>query len=446
MENRIQTVGVDFRTASLATRSKFAFSDTQKIEFSSLLLEMGCVESVILSTCNRSEVYFVAEEDKTEEIRMAMLRYFDAKGCEDAQYSFGGRAAVNHLLRVSSGLESAVVGEDQILGQVNDALRFAVTSGSAKKILNRVFREAVSLGKQVKSELGISDLPLSVCYIGIKKLGLALDGLDGKTFLVIGSGEMGRLAVKYLSDEHAGRIFLCSRSCGEQKLLQPEGERVELLPFSNRYCCIPNVDGIVSATASPHTVLTAEKMPERTKPLCIVDLAVPPDVDDSIYNLPHTKVINIDELYTVSAENLERRLGLAAQAEALIEIKLAELETWLFQNKVDTAIESLNIRCREIANDAEQFLFNKLELSEREKKLVAKMMEASLRRLIREPMLRLKELDDEGKQEEYIAVVKELFDIEETKYDEEAQSRHKREQAGACSDRNRCKTSCRTVS
>ncbi len=413
MENCIQMVGVDFRTAPLATRSKFAFSDTQKIEFSSILLELGCPESAVLSTCNRSEIYFVADDDRTGEVRAAMLRYFGAKGCDDTLYSLCGQAAINHLFRVTSGLESAVVGEDQILGQVNNAIRFAEASGTAKKVLNRVFRDAVTVAKQVKSGLGISDIPLSVSFIGIKKLSLALNGLEGKSFLVIGSGEMGRLAVKYLADEWASRIYLCSRSCGKKENFQLEGQPVELVPFANRYNYISEVDGIVTATASPHTVLVGEKMPARGKPLCILDLAVPPDVDDSVYDLPYTNVINVDELNTVSAENLERRLSLAAQAEALIDIKLCELENWLFQNKVDTAIESLNHRCREIADDTEQFLFNKLNLSEREKKLVAKMIAASLRRLVREPILRLKKLDNEGKQEEYITVVKELFDIEE---------------------------------
>jgi len=413
-ENHIQIVGVDFRTAPLAMRSKFAFSDTQKIEFSSILLELSCPESAVLSTCNRSEVYFVADEDMTAEVRLAMLRYFGATGFDDALYSLSGHAAVNHLFWVTSGLESAVVGEDQILGQVNDAIRFAADSGSAKKILNRVFRDAVTVGKQVKSDLGISDIPLSVSYIGIKKLSLTLSGLEGKSFLVIGSGEMGRLTVKCLVDERAGHIYLCSRSCGEKELPQLEGQQVELVPFADRYNYIPEVDGIITATASPHTVLTGEKISARTKPLCIVDLAVPPDVDDSVYNLPHVNVINVDELNTVSAENLERRLALKTQAEALIDIKIGELENWLFQNKVDPAIESLNRRCGKIASDAERFLFYKLDLSEREKKLVAKMMEANLRRLVREPILRLKKLDDEGKQEEYITVVKELFDIEET--------------------------------
>ncbi|MFB0919779.1 MAG: glutamyl-tRNA reductase [Oscillospiraceae bacterium] len=414
MENRIQVVGVDFRTAPLAVRSRFAFSDTQKIEFSSRLSELGFQESAVLSTCNRSEVYFVAKEDRTGEAQREMLRYFNAADCDAAVYSFCGLTAVKHLFRVSAGLESAVIGEDQVLGQVSDAIWFATVSGSAKKLLNRAFRDAVTVGKQVKSELGISDIPLSVVYIGIKKLNQAMNGLAGKSFLVIGSGEMGRLAVKYLEDERAGSVYLCSRSCGKGESAQPDGQQFEPVPFAERYDYITEIDGIVSATASPHAVLKGEKMPERTKPLCIIDLAVPPDVDESVYHLPYTSVINVDELNTSSAENLERRLGLAEQAEALIDIKAEELENWLFHNKVDTAIESMNRRCREIANDTEQFLFYKLELSEREKKLVAKMIESSLRRLVREPILRLKKLDNEGKQEEYIAVVKELFDFEET--------------------------------
>ena len=411
MNLEISVVGTDYATAPIELRSRFSFTETGKIEFSELLLERGCREAVILSTCNRSEVYVYAEEGFGEAVKSLLLERFGAAGA-DCLYTRTGRDAVRHLFRVAAGMESAVVGEDQILGQVREAHAFAAAAGMAGKVLNKVFREAVTTAKQIKSELGISTLPLSVCYIGIRKLSQTLGGLAGKRFLVIGTGEMGGLAVKYLQDEGAAAVLWCSRSCGRACAAET-GETVTMIPFADRYGCIPEIDGIITATASPHTVLQRDRMPAREKPLCIIDMAVPPDAEPEIGTLPGVTLFNIDALNTVSEENYAQRLALSEKADGIIGEKTGEFEAWLFRSRVDTAAGSLNERCALIAQDTETYLFNKLSLSEREKKLVTKMIESSLHRLIREPILRLKELDSQGKQTEYLNMIRELFDLDE---------------------------------
>lgn len=408
MSEIIGLVGIDFERANALIRSHFAFSDTQKIDFSTGLLEAGCSECVILSTCNRSEVYYVSRPGFAPDLIRLLLQDGDYNAYADYFYALEGDEAAGHLMRVTAGLKSAVLGEDQILGQVSRACEFAEAVGTAGKTLSKLFQTAVTTAKRIKTETGMSNVPLSASYIGIKKLDELLGGLDSKQFMLIGAGEMNRLAARYLYEGHAGRILLYARSCAPA---EDWDIPVESLPFAQRYTGISEMDAVICATASPHTILTAESMPPLHKPLCIVDMAIPPDVDESVCRMEQVTVISIDDLRTAADENLERRRQLSEQAERTISEDLQKFNEWLFRSRVDPAIESLNHRCDTIAQDTEAYLFHKLELTPKEKKLITKMLRAGLHRLIREPVLRLKALESENQQDDYIKMVKELFDL-----------------------------------
>ena len=408
MSEIIGLVGIDFERANALIRSHFAFSDTQKIDFSTGLLEAGCSECVILSTCNRSEIYYVSRPGFAPEVIRLLLQDGSDEAYADYFYALEGNDAAEHLMRVTAGLKSAVLGEDQILGQVSRACEFSETVGTSGKTLSKLFQTAVTTAKRVKTETGMSNLPLSTSYIGIKKLDAQLGGLEAKSIMLIGAGEMNRLAARYLKEGHAERILLCSRSCAPA---EDWDIPVETLPFADRYSRISEMDAIICATASPHAILTAESMPTLHKPLCIVDMAMPPDVGESVYSLEYVTVINIDDLRTASDENLERRRQLSELAEQFIVEDLEKFNDWLFHSRVDPAIQSLNLRCDVIVQDTEDYLFHKLDLTPKEKKLIAKMLRAGLHRLIREPVLRLKALESKNQQDEYIKVIKELFDL-----------------------------------
>ena len=408
MTDIIGIVGIDFEHADLYTRSRFAFSDTQKIDLFSAVLDAGCRECVILSTCNRSDVYYVASPGFSETVKACLQQ---SSGSDDADccfYCLEGDDAQLHLFRVVSGLESAVIGEDQILGQAARALEFAEIAGAAGKILSRFFQSAVSTAKLIKTRTGISGIPLSTGYIAIKKLTEQLGKLDGKKIMIIGGGEMGRLVLRYLSEYPSVKVYICTRSLGGT---QHEDSGAEIIPFSARYSYIPQMDAVISATSSPHTVLNAAFIQKRSKPLCIVDMAMPPDVDENVYELDNIKVINIDDLRGEAQENLERRKQLSEKADESIEEGLNDFRAWLFHSRVDPAIESLNRRCDVIAQEVEDYLFSKMELSTKDKKLLDKMLRAGLHRLIREPVLRLKALDSEQRQDEYVRIIKELFEV-----------------------------------
>lgn len=406
-------VGVNHQHAPVSVRSRFSFTDSQKITFLTQALDAGVPEVVVLSTCNRSTVYFAAEDAETalEQMRERYLAFFD--GVDFAEYlvCLHGREAVYELFCVTCGLHSAVIGEDQILGQVRDAVTFAAQLGATGKMLNKLFREAVTLSKAIKTDLKISQIPLSVSYIGLKLLEEALDSLSGKRFLLTGFGKMNQLTLKYLLDAGAEQIILCNRTLQTVEEAQAQSDRVVSRPFLERYALLPQVDAVITATAAPHAIFYAEKMPVLQHPLYLLDLAVPPDVESAAAECENVHVFEIDDIKRLSDAHLHQREALAQAAEVRIQTAVDEVLVWMQQTRVDPTIQSLNARCHEITEDTTQILTHKLELSEREQRIVGKMVKASLQRLIREPMLRLKGLQDEGTQAAYIEMMKTLFDL-----------------------------------
>ena len=294
-----------------------------------------------------------------------------------------------------------------------------------------MFREAITLSNRVKTELKISQVPLSISYIGIKALAEALGGLAGKRVMLVGLGKMNRLSLKYLLDEGAGAVWLCSRDQQKARALAEEAQppcsgtgqsaayletgqektKIRLAGFEDRYALTRQVDAVVTATASPHTVFRAKEMPELDHPLLFLDIAVPRDVDEAMDRVPGARVLDIDDLRQTAAENLSRRVELAAEADKLTEEAADGIMDWLLRSRVDPSIQSINRRCQTITEDVTSYLFSKLRLSDKEKRLVTKVVSSGLRRMAREPVLKLKEAQSLGQQDEYIRLVEDLFDL-----------------------------------
>jgi len=406
-------VGVNHRTAPVAVRSRFSFTDSQKITFLTQALDAGVEEAVVLSTCNRSTVYFVAEDGAAavEQMRRRYLAFFDGAEFAEHLVCLHGREAVHELFCVTCGLHSAVVGEDQILGQVRDALTFAAKLGAAGKLLHKLFREAVTLAKAVKTELKISQIPLSVSYIGLKLLEKELGTLAGKRFLLTGFGHMNQLTLQYLLDADAAQIIICNRNPKRLEASVLQSARIECRSFAERYALLPQVDAVITATAAPHAVFHADKLPPLPNRLCMLDLAVPPDVEPAVAARADVCLFGIDDVKLLSDAHLHQREALAEEAQHRIQAAVDEMLVWMQQTRADPTIGCINARCREITDDTTQILAHKLDLTEREEQLVHKMVMASLQRLIREPMLRMKCEEDTDTQDAYIEMIEDLFQL-----------------------------------
>ncbi|MCR1851079.1 glutamyl-tRNA reductase [Paeniclostridium sordellii] len=406
-------VGVNHNDTPIHIRENVSFTDTQKIEGINFLLDNGISEVVVLSTCNRSEIYIYSDDilKKIEIVKDFYEDFFNVDNIKEYLFCKTGQDAIEHVFRVAAGLDSIVLGEDQILGQVKDAHEFSKQLGASKKVFNKLFREAITASKDIKTTTKISHQPISISYIGIKCLKDRLDSLEGKNALVIGIGKMSKLAMKHLEEEKLNSIYVTNRSYEKLQDIQDEYKNLIPIKYEERYSVLEKVDVVISATASPHTVIKKENMPNLSNTLIMMDIALPRDIDKNIDTLENIEVYDIDDLKKISDENDKKRRELACTGELLIDEKIDEFNDWLETIKIDPTIQSLNDKCTDIREDTLDYIYRKLDLNCKEKKIIDKMLTSALKRLIREPILNLKQIKDSGKQEEYIKIVEELFDL-----------------------------------
>lgn len=403
-------IGINYKDAKIKIRNKVSFTDNQKIDFLQKVGKSGIDQCMILSTCNRSELFFFFREEKPlEDLRsLYAARVPEIKNASYLKISFGVEA-MEYLFRIAAGLESLVLGEDQILGQVKEAQEFSRTLGYGGKEINRVVRDAVTCAKKIKSRFKISENPLSVSSIGIRQVD-QIYGIKGKQVLVIGSGSMAVLAIRYLYEYKAGKVTVCSRTLAHAKELLTDFPDLFTVPYEQRYQEIEKSDIVISATASPHLVIRRESI-KLTHKMVFLDLALPRDIDERLREEPLVHLLDLDTMEQIAAENQAQRIQLTKISREWIKEAVKETQQWLSGSRVDATIESLQQKCDLIVEDSYSYLNRKMDLGVREQKLLRKILKASLHRLLREPILELKQLESKERQEEYQKVVEELFHI-----------------------------------
>ena len=410
----IGVIGINHNIAPIEVREKVSFTDIQKIEAINTLLDKDIEEVIILSTCNRSEIYIQAKEieNKIKLVKDFYSSFFNLANIDDYIFSYSEQEAVEHLFKVASGLDSIVIGEDQILGQVRDAHEFAMKLGSSKKIFNKLFREAITTSKEIKSTIKISQQPLSISYIGIKFLKEKIGKIQGKNALIIGVGKMNKLTIKYLQEEGINRLYLSNRNHGKLKEIKDEYNNIVTIEYQNRYDVMKDIDIVISATASPHTVIKKEDIPTGLNhKIFMMDIALPRDIDASINEIDNIEVYDIDDLKQIHEENNTKRKDLAQQGYMMILEKIKEFEIWIESVNIDPTIKSLNQKCVEIKEDTLDYINRKIELDKRDQAIIDKMLSSALRRLIRDPIINLKQVKNQEKREQYIELIEELFEI-----------------------------------
>lgn len=302
--------GISHKTAPLKVREKFSFSRKQIPEvLIKLSRKEGTSEMVILSTCNRMEIYTTS--DYPEEVR----EFLSSKLCiekEELQYFYflKDKKVIKHLFLVSSGVDSQIIGETQILGQVKNAYFQAKELGMTGKYLNRLFQKAIEVGKLVHRVTKISQGNISIGSVALKLAEDRGGDLKEKKILIIGTGKIGELVAKYLIGKGVSGTFVANRTYEKAREL---AEKIggEAIRFDNLKVKIKETDIIISATGSPHLILKKgliqEIMEFRKKPLCIIDLALPRDVDPEIKTLEKVSLYNLDDLNLIREENYRKR-------------------------------------------------------------------------------------------------------------------------------------------
>ena len=311
----IGVVGVNHNLAPINVREAVSFTDTKKIEAINILLDKEIEEVVIISTCNRSEIYINAEniDIKINELSDFYEQYFGVKDINKYLFKKTNLEAIQHLFEVTAGLDSLVLGEDQILGQVRDAHEFCMKLGATKKVFNKLFRDAITTSKEIKTITKISQQPLSISYIGVKLLKEKIGSLEGKNALIVGLGKMNLLTLNHLEEEKIKNIYVANRNIEKTKAIQSKFKNIIPIEYSDRHKVIEekSIDIIVSATASPHLVIRYDEMPKLDKKIYIMDIALPRDIDTKLNELDYVELYDIDDLKEIHDQNDIKRNELA---------------------------------------------------------------------------------------------------------------------------------------
>jgi glutamyl-tRNA reductase len=380
-------LGLSHHTAPIEVRERHAFPPSRVVEALVALRDYSAVkEAAMLQTCGRLEIY--AELDDYE-AGVTQLRSFlgnfghgEARERYDLDsylYTLLGRQAIEHLFRVSTGLDSMLIGEAEILGQVKDAYIAAQQAKSLGKSLHRLFREALNAGKHARSQTRIGDESTSIATAAIDAAKARLGPLEGKSVVVIGAGKMGRIAVRRLRDEGAQRLIVTNRTISRAQELIAEVGFGEAIEMPGLVEALGAADVVVTSTGASHFVVkretVAQAMAQRPdRPLFIIDIAVPRDTDPSVRELPGVTLVDVDGLKTVIDERLGVRREAIPQVEEIIEEFIARFGAWYQSRLAVPVIASLTQKAEAIRTNELARLFGRCpELSEREKMLVTGM-------------------------------------------------------------------------
>ncbi len=396
---KLVVVGINHKDTPLEIREKGAFIHRTLNEgIQRLLKEDDIAEVIILSTCNRSEIYVsTRNQDAAGEILVDF--YLKEKSAELEPYLFlkKERDAMVHLYEVVTGLDSMILGEDQILGQVKDALEKSQAINGCGKYLTKMFREAITFTKKVKTEYKISETPLSLSSTAVKYIKRKFpENYGDKKILIIGSGKMGILALRYMKAEGFQNPFMTNRTFHNMHECQAIHENVQMIHYENRYQVIPQMDVIITATASPHVILKAEEMKPLTKPLTIIDLALPRDVEEAVGDLPMVELLTIDHFKDIMDEKMAYRMKVAKKIALEIQHEIDGLLAWITHAKVDNMVRDLNETSRHLAEETIENLCGHLSLSEKEELYLSKVIRSKFREMVMPPIKQLKSLDNEA--------------------------------------------------
>jgi glutamyl-tRNA reductase len=415
-------LGVNHHSASVEIRECVAIAGEQKSEVASALIDTGLIrEAVVLSTCNRTEIFFSTD---TPHMSMDVARsvFFDrvvskqTHKLENALYEERDSPAVRHLFEVITSLDSLVIGEPHIVGQVRDDFETAQKAGTVGKVLSKLFTRALELGKNVRSQTTIGDSPVSVSSIALDLAARVFGTIEGRSVLVLGAGEMGRQTAILAGHRGARRIIVCSKTLDNARKL---ADRVggQVYPWENQEEAMSNVDIIITATGSPRPIIDKEQVTRvmhgrRNRPIFIIDIALPRDVDpkvDSIYNIYR---YDLDDLTGIAQENKNRRKGAIPEVRALIETARKEFEAWRKELQVVPAIVSIRDHMDEIRQtELENHLKKMHSLDERDQQIIEALSKSIVNKILHHPTVRLKEAAVAGTNLRHAASLRYLFGL-----------------------------------
>ncbi len=440
----IAVVGVDHATAPIALRERLDCAPEQARALLAKAREV-VPECILISTCNRVELYAAgvgALEDRTSGELLCVLSEVRSVGMDELEehsYCYNGREAVSHLFEVACGLRSSVLGEAQIQGQVAASLELAQAGGFAGPITSALFRAALVTGKRARSETGISRSAASVSHVAVQVARQLFPRLGEASVLLLGSGEMSELAARNMRDNGAKRLLILNRTLAHAEELARRYEAA-CRPFEELAEALAEADIVISSTHAPYALITSElaqaAMQRRAgRPLLLIDIALPRDVDPAVGKLPGIHLYNLDDLRAGVSRGLQQREQEVARVQAIIGEQVTAFASWLRSRAVAGVIGDLRQRAETLRQQELERTLRQLSstLSEHDLHAIRELSASLTNKLLHTPTLRLKAAASAGDEQAYLEAFGYFFDVElqhdETTYDWDA-----RQQTGPDTD------------
>ena len=418
----IVLMGLNHKTAPVALRECIAFTgEDTKIAIQTLRRQPHIKEVMLFSTCNRVELLFVTD-DKSRTISttrdfIADFNKIPLEEFKEALYVHEGDEAVRHVFRVASSLDSMVVGEPQILGQIKQAYRIATEVKASGVILNRLLHRTFFVAKRIRTETGIGDRAVSISFAAVE-LGRKIFGsLKDKTVLLVGAGEMAELSVEHLIRNKAGDIYVANRTFenGVELAKKFNGQAVRFEEITE---CLKFADIIISSTGSPDFVITRDQLKSiirkrRSRPIFFIDIAVPRDIDPAVNRLTNSYLYDIDDLQGIVDDNIEDRQHEAVKGERIVDEAVIRFREWYAGLEVVPTIIALRKKMESIAAAEIKKTLQSNTIPESSAEAIHKMAGSLVNKILHDPTVTLKKDGMRGDKSVYIDTVRKLFKLDD---------------------------------
>jgi glutamyl-tRNA reductase len=415
----LRAIGVNHRSAPVAIRERLAFTPRDLNRALNELKQKTIREAVILSTCNRTELYLVTDHLKSgvEQASFFLARWFNMDACELSDYLFTkeDEEAVAHLFHVACGLDSMILGETQILGQVRAAFLTAQDAGSTGRILDELFRDALNVAKRAHTETQINDHPVSVSYVAVELVKNQMSDLHQKTIVLVGAGETGSLTLKHLVSNGVSQVTIANRTLANgQRLAETIGHGSIAISLDRLPQAAAMADIVISTASASHYLISKDDLLYQEKRRrMFVDLAMPRSIDPSLKELDEMRLFDLDDLEIVLGDHLEARKGAAAQIEPMIDDEMRHFFEWMRTLPIIPAISALRRKVIMIHEQTMRSMENKLpSISEQEREIISTHARSMLNQLLREPIKQVRELAAQDRADEAAHLLTGLFKLD----------------------------------
>lgn len=412
-------IGLNHKTADVDTREKLAFNGPKLEEGLLRIKDLPEIkEAVVISTCNRVEIYLNANDtDKAYEKIKEFFTEFHGiprESLDRSLYCYDDKKSIRHIFRVASSLDSMVVGEPQILGQLKDAFEFALGKKTTGVLLNKLFKKAISVAKRVRTETRIAENAVSISFAAVELAKKIFGSLSEKSFMLLGAGEMAELAAKHIINNGVKTIVVANRTYERGCELAKEFNG-RAIPFDDFLREMAHSDILICSTGAQNYVLSKAQMQKvmkerKNRPVFIIDISVPRNIDPEINDMNNVYLYDVDDLQGVVDSNITERKKEAEKAEGIVEEEIETFTRWISSLDAVPAVVALREKAESIKNEEFERLINRMpDIGDKERKAIEHMANSIINKLIHAPTIALKEESED--KDILIATIKKLYGI-----------------------------------